>query len=184
VASSAERSLAELLRAVSERSPAPSAGSAAAWSGALAASLLEMAAGYAGTEDAARARELRGQLLEAGERDLSAYEPVLAATRLDPGDPSRAERLGDALSRASEPPLMIARAAAEVAERAAAVAGQSSAPLAGDALAGVLLAEAAAQSAARLVEINISARRDDPRLGEVARLVERAAAARARTLAR
>lgn len=85
-----------------------------------AAALLEMVAAYAGADAAGaadRAAALREQLLEAGEAELTSYEPVLAATRLQPGDPSRDRRLREALSRACDGPIAIARAAAETAER-------------------------------------------------------------------
>jgi formiminotetrahydrofolate cyclodeaminase len=183
VTPSAELSLGQLLAALSERSPAPGAGSAAAWSGALAAALLEMTAAFAGDRDiAARATVLRARLLERGDEDQRSYEPVLAAARLDPGDPSREERLQVALSAACEAPLAIACAASEVAELAVSVAERSKRGLEGDGAAGVLLAEAASRSAAGLVEINLRARSDDPRLAEAARLKRRAAAARERAL--
>jgi glutamate formiminotransferase/formiminotetrahydrofolate cyclodeaminase len=179
VPSSAELPLAELLSAVSDESPAPGAGSAAAWTGALAAALLEMAARFAGIGDAVeRARALRSQLLASGEEELRSYEPVLAAARLDPSDPAREQRLREALSRASEAPLAIARSAAEVAELAAGVAARSKPALRGDAIAGVLLAEAASRSAARLVEINLIDSGGDPRLAEASELRSRLAAAR------
>jgi methenyltetrahydrofolate cyclohydrolase len=183
VAPSADRPLAELLDELSKRSPAPGGGSAAAWTGALGAALLEMAARFAGAESAAaRAGVLRAQLLDEGERELDAYQPVLAAARLETDDPFRAERLYEALSDACAAPMSVARAAAEVAELAAEVAAKSTRALAGDAIAGVLLAEAASQSAAQLVEINLRQRSADPRLAEVAELKERAAAARVQVL--
>jgi formiminotetrahydrofolate cyclodeaminase len=60
-----------------------------------------------------------------------------------------------ALAAASEPPARIAETAAEVAELGGEVAASSSAAVRGDALTGVVLAEAAASAAARLVEINL-----------------------------
>ena len=181
---SVEPSLGELLSALSEPSPAPGAGSAAAWAGALAAALLEMTAAITGAQGAAgRASFLRAQLLASGDEELTSYEPVLAAARLEAGDPTRDARLQAALSDACEAPLSIARAAAEVAELAADVAAQSKPEVRGDAIAGVLLAEAANQSAARLVEINLRDRSTNPRLAEVAKLKDRAAAARDRVLA-
>ena len=177
MAPSAERPLGELLTALAERSPAPGGGCAAAWAGALAAALLEMAAAFAGADATAeRARVLRMQLLEAGEAELRSYEPVLEATRAAATDPAR---LDAALSDASDAPLAIARASAEVAELAAEIAARSRPALAGDAVAGVLLAEAASRCAARLVEINLSGR-EDTRLDELATLEDRAATARDR----
>jgi formiminotetrahydrofolate cyclodeaminase len=141
----------------------------------MAAGLLEMVSAFAGADDVAdRAPVLRKQLLEAGERELHAYEPVLEATTPD------ARR--EALSAASESPLAIARASAEIAELAARVAAESKPALKGDAVAGVLLAEAVTRAAARLVEINLSGAADDPRLEEAASLGERAARARERAL--
>lgn len=168
---SADRPFAELLADLAERSPAPGAGSAVAWSGALAAALLEMVSAYAGLDEVrSRATLLRGELIEAGELELHAYQPVLAAS-------SEQERM-EALSAASDVPVVITRASSEVAELGALVVTNSKPALKGDAVAGVLLAEAAARAAARLVEINLRGMESDPRLAEVARMRERAANAR------
>ncbi len=172
-----------LLTALAERSAAPGAGCGAAWSGALAASLLEMVALYAGDQStAARARVLRAALLDGGEAELHAYEPVLAAMRLPADEPSRERRLHEALSGASEAPIAIARAAAEVAGLARDVWARSGVQLRGDAEGAVLLAEAAMRSAARLVEINLTGRAEDPRLAELRQLIDRAANAREHVL--
>lgn len=172
MSAAAQWSLAELLAELSQRTPAPGAGSAIAWSAALAAGLLEMVARYGALDEvAARAAALRGELLEAGERELHAYEPVLAA-RTD-------EQRSEALSAACEAPLAIAAAAAEVAELAERAAAEGKQALTGDAVAGVVLAEAATSAARRLVEINLAGSPGDPRLAEVERLADRAARARA-----
>jgi formiminotetrahydrofolate cyclodeaminase len=180
---SAERPLADLLAALSARSPAPGGGSGAAWTGALSAALLEMAAAFADDADIVqRAEALQARLLACGERELHSYAPVLEALRLSASDPSRAERLRFALSDASDAPFEIAGTATDVAELAASVASRSKPSLAGDATAGALLAEAAVQAAARLVEINLAGAPDDPRLTSVRDLARRAAAARERVL--
>ena len=177
--SSAQRSLASLLVDLAAHTPAPGGGSASAWAGALAAALGEMVAAFADDPQAgARATALRAELLAAGERELTSYEPVLQAARLARSDPARKQRLDHALSEASEPPLQIARASAEVAELAAAIVARSEPALAGDAVAAVLLAEAASRAAAKLAEINLAQRADDPRLATVRRVVQRAGAAR------
>ena len=169
----------ELLASVARRSAAPGGGSAAAWAGALAAALVEMAARFAAADElASRAGQLRALLLDAGERELTAYEPVLEAMQASVVEPGRPERLEAALSSASESPLAIARATAEVAELGATVAERSKPALVGDAGAGVLLAEAACRAAARMVEINLAERADDRRVGEAGALADRAAAAR------
>jgi methenyltetrahydrofolate cyclohydrolase len=179
VSPSAERPLVDLLAAVSARSPAPGGGSASAWSGALAAALLEMAAAFAGdSAAAARATRLQAGLLECGEQELRSYAPVLEAVRLPADDPARAQRLADALSRASETPMAIVRASTEVAELAAGIVRASTPDLQGDGAAAVLLAEGAAQAAARLVQINLAGSPEDPRLAEVGELMRRAGLAR------
>jgi len=136
-----------------------------------------------GSEDVAgQAALLRVQLLELGERELTAYEPVVEAFALDAGDPDREERLLAALSDAADSPLEIARAAAVVAALAAELAVTGNAHLTGDAITGSLLAEAAGCAAARLVQINLARVPSDPRLNEAAELTRQASAARAKAL--
>jgi methenyltetrahydrofolate cyclohydrolase len=148
---------------------------------ALAAALVEMAANFAdGRDDAfARAGELRTRALELAEIELHAYEPVLEALRLPRGDPERADRVSAAQTEASKSPLEIARIAADLAELAADLAQGGNPNLSGDAIAGALLAEAAAQAAARLVAINLS---EGPVVEEAAEHAARAGAARDRAL--
>jgi formiminotetrahydrofolate cyclodeaminase len=180
----AGQSVRELLDAVGARTPAPGGGSAAALTGSLAAGLVEMAARFTpGREDVvAEAGALREQLLDLGERELGAYEPVLEAFRLDAGDPDREARLREALSDAADSPLAIARAAGAAASLAAELAVTGNAHLTGDAITGTLLAEAACASAAALVQINLARVPSDPRLDEAAELTRQASAARAKAL--
>jgi methenyltetrahydrofolate cyclohydrolase len=129
---------------------------------------------------ARRAGELRARALELAEVELHAYEPVLEALRLPREDPARADRVRAARDTASESPLEIARVGAELAELAADLARSGNRNLAGDAIAGALVAEAAAQAAARLVAINLT---DGPAVGEAAALARRALTARDEALA-
>ena len=124
----------------------------------MAAALVEMAARFTPDreEPARRAAVLRARALELAEIDLHAYGPVLQALRLPRDDPERAARIEEARATASESPLAIAGVGAELAELAADVARTGNRNLAGDAIAGALLAEAAAQAAARLVAINLT----------------------------
>jgi formiminotetrahydrofolate cyclodeaminase len=136
-----------------------------------------------GREDVvAEAGALREQLLELGERELGAYEPVLEAMALGAGDPDREERLLGALSDAANSPLEIARAAAAAASLGAELAVTGNAHLTGDAITGTLLAEAACRAASRLTEINLARVPSDPRLDEAAGLTRQASAARAKAL--
>ena len=78
MAALAEQRLAHLLDAVAEPTPAPGGGSSVGIACALAAALVEMAAGIgdAAGADAVRARALRARALELAERELSSYAPV------------------------------------------------------------------------------------------------------------
>jgi formiminotetrahydrofolate cyclodeaminase len=166
----AERALRELLDDLGAQTPAPGGGSAAAWTTALAAALVEMAAAFTRGASPARARELRARAIELAEHELTAYAPVIEASRLPKEDPARAERLDGALSAAADSPLGIARIAAEVERLATELAETGNRTLEGDANTGAELAGAARRAAARLVEINLSGHPDDPRLTEAQQL--------------
>jgi methenyltetrahydrofolate cyclohydrolase len=148
--------LEEFLSNVAAATPSPGGGSSAAVSTALAAALVEMAAGVPSSRasgasragDAVeRAGALRARALRLAEEEMTSYAPVLEAR-----DEHEREI---ALAAACEPPAQIAETAAEVAELGLEVATSASPSVRGDALAGVVLAEAAASAAFRLVEINV-----------------------------
>ena len=161
--------LDEFLASVADATPAPGGGSSAAVTAALAAALVEMSAGLASAEGTVeQARALRARALRLGQEELSSYAPVLEAR-----DEHEREL---ALAAASEPPAQIAETAAEVAELGVDVAASASAAVRGDALTGVLLAEAAASAAFRLVEINVGS---GPILERARRAELRAVTARA-----
>jgi formiminotetrahydrofolate cyclodeaminase len=160
-----EQSLETFLDSVGEDTPAPGGGTSSAVTTALAAALVEMAARLAHEdESAAAARGMRGDALRLAEEELTSYAAVLEAET--PADRTTA------LDAASEPPAQIAETAASVAELGVKVAGSSSPAVRGDALTGVILAEAAA----RLVQTNITSGPGFDRAREAA---ERAAKARA-----
>jgi formiminotetrahydrofolate cyclodeaminase len=151
-----EQTLGEFLESVGEETPAPGGGTSSAITVALAAALVEMAARIGEDPDdadesngpAGRAAELRADALRLAEQELTSYGPVLKAET--PADRTTA------LDGASEPPAQIAETAASVAELGVRVAESASPAVRGDALTGVIIAEAAAAAAARLVETNIS----------------------------
>ena len=126
-----------------------------------------------------RAADLRTRALQLAEIELHAYEPVLEALRLPREDPERAARMSATQTEASKSPLEIARVAADLAELAAELAVHGNPNLTGDAIAGALLAEAAAQAAARLVAINLTG---GPEVDQAAELARKAQAARERAL--
>jgi len=151
-----EQTLEEFLESVGEDTPAPGGGTSSAITVALAAALVEMAARIGEDPDDAdesdgpadKASELRADALRPAEQELTYYGPVLKA-----GTPADSTT---ALDGASEPPAQIAETAAGVAELGVRVAESASPAVRGDALTGVILAEAAAAAAARLVETNIT----------------------------
>ena len=127
----------------------------------LAASLAAMAAASSTRQmdDAAslvaRAEAARDRLLPLAQQDGEVYADVLTARRL-PDFPEREASLQAALERASEVPLALARAAAEVAEVADRVAAEGNPHLRGDAETAGLLARTALTAAVGLVEANLS----------------------------
>ncbi len=182
-----ELPLGELMERFAATTPAPGGGSAIAVGCALAAALVEMAAGFSAAPEgagvAARAAELRVQALELANLELDSYAPVLEALRRPASDAGRAPSLREALSNASAAPLKLAGLGAELAELAARAAAEGSLHLVGDVSTAALLAEAACRGAARLVQVNLAGEPGDPRLQRTAELTRHAAAAREAALA-
>ena len=178
--------LSELLDRVAEATPAPGGGSSSAVTCALAAGLVEMAAGFGGAElddSGRRASELRERALSLAARDLTSYEPVLAALRLPSSDPERERRIARASADAAQVPFEIAELGAELAQLAERSVSRGSRHLEGDATTAALLAEAACRAAVRLVEINLGGAGEDERLPRARRLADDATSARERALA-
>jgi len=138
-----ELQVGEFLAALGERTPTPASGAATALTGALAAALTELAARFAGDQDAVtRAKAHVMQLLELADEDAVAYTAFMA----DRSEQTRA--------RIIEVPEEIATRADEVASLADRVRSQLTSSVAGDAEAAVELAHAAARVARRLAELN------------------------------
>ena len=138
-----ELRVGEFLAALGERTPTPASGAATALTGALAAALAELAARFAGDDDAVvRAKALTMRLVQLADEDGDAYTAFMA----DRNDETRA--------RIIAVPEEIAAQADEVAELASAVRAQLTSSVAGDAEAAVELARAAARVARRLAQLN------------------------------
>jgi glutamate formiminotransferase/formiminotetrahydrofolate cyclodeaminase len=198
------RSVSGFVSAVSGASAAPpGGGSVAASAGALAAALTRMVAGltagrprYAHVEAemqraADRASALAAELTELVRRDAAAFEAVSAAYKLPKATPEAASVRVAAIERAMAPatqsPLEIARAAADVAELAATVAERGNRNAVADAAVAALLADAACRAAALTVSVNTPALRDAPTARTMANQAvahrDRAATATARAVA-
>jgi formiminotetrahydrofolate cyclodeaminase len=174
--------VAGFLDQAAARQPAPGGGSAAALTVALAAGLAAMAARFSAAqlpwaaETADQADRLRSRATALIDEDARAYQAVLG-TRRGPGAGENARR--EALAHAAMVPLEIAELAGQTTALAARVASAGNPNLRGDAITAVLLAEAAARSAAGLAQINIAAGDLDASLAQRARH----AVARVRALA-
>ncbi len=193
---------------VASPAPTPGGGSVAAHAGALGAALTQMVAGltagkkkYASVDAemraiAAEGAALRQTLTTLVQRDADAYEAVRSAYQLsadtDGAAALRRAAIQDALYGAADVPLETARAAARVAELAAAAAQRGNPNAVSDAGVAALMAEAACKGAVWNVRINIRALADEgvrvatelrciSMQRETAGLLERAA--KARTLA-
>jgi glutamate formiminotransferase/formiminotetrahydrofolate cyclodeaminase len=186
-------SLSEFVGSVASPSPTPGGGSVAAHAGALAAALAQMVAGltvgkkrYAAVdaemrELAVRAAALGNTLAALVARDASAYAVVAAAHKLpaegEAQQREKAARVDDALMHAADVPLDTARACAEVAGLALAVAERGNVNAASDAGVAALLAEAGCVGASYNVRINVGSLGDKSRgaglADEVKQLVTR-----------
>ena len=157
---------------------APAGGSALAFTVAMAAAVVRMAARVsAGSWDeaagiAAQANALRARVAPLAQLDADVFDQALAirdgSAALSPE--KRDWEIGKAFAAAAEPPLEIARVAADVAELAAAVAISGEARVRPDAIAAATLAAAAARAAVTIVEANLTAVQGDPRIDEAAQL--------------
>ena len=176
-----QQPLADVLEQLAEHTPGPGGGAAAAVAVALAAALVEMTAKYDESILAqarmVRANALRTRALEQADIERDAYQPVLDAQAMEPGDPQRDNRLASALAAAAAPPLTTAGVGAQVAALAAESATQGNPALIGDAVTAAELADGATRAAAHLVRMNLADSPGDPRRTEVTGLVVAAAEA-------
>jgi formiminotetrahydrofolate cyclodeaminase len=168
----AEWSLQAYLDKLAGADPEPGGGSVAALVGALGAGLVTMVTAltlgkekFAAVQDdvaaiAKQTEKLRIELTGFISADAEAYSQVAAAMKLPRDtDEQKQERsivLQAALKGAAEVPLKVAEAALAVARLSAPAAEKGNPNAVSDAGVGVLLADAAAQSAALNVKINLA----------------------------
>jgi formiminotetrahydrofolate cyclodeaminase len=165
----------------------PGGGSALAFTVAMAAALVRMAArASADSWDAAggiaaQATALRDRAAPLAQLDAELYDEALAvrdgSVALPPE--KRDFAIGKAFAAAAEPPLEIARTAADVAELAAVVAHSGDPRVRPDAIAAATLAAAAARAVVAIVAANLTAVDGDERVAEAERLAVAAEAAAA-----
>jgi glutamate formiminotransferase/formiminotetrahydrofolate cyclodeaminase len=164
-------SIRAFLDKLSTSSPEPGGGSVAALTGALGAGLVSMVASLTvGKEKYAGVQEEIGGLLEESEavraalqdllqRDTEAYGAVSEAMKMpresDEQKAERDRRMQAALKEAANVPLAIAEQSLRVARLSLTAAEIGNVNAVSDAGVAVLLADAAAQSAALNVKINV-----------------------------
>lgn len=171
-----QKPMIEFLDKLASRSPEPGGGSASALVGAVAAALVSMVGNltlgkekYADVQDKveellASSERLRDELQGLIQKDTEVYADVSAAFKL-PRDSEeqkkeRAARIQEALKLATEVPFEIAEKCLEVARLSETAAEIGNVGAVSDAGVAVLLAEAAAQSAALNVKINVNSIED------------------------
>ncbi len=156
--------LRRFIELIAAREPTPGGGSVTAVTASFAASLVAMAARYSaqdvrsGKQLAADADRLASRAAGLADADAVAYGRVLATSRATRGlaPDRRREQLGPALEAAAAVPLEVAEVGAETARLAARLVVEGNPNVRGDAATAVILAEAAARSAAQLVRINVA----------------------------
>jgi glutamate formiminotransferase / formiminotetrahydrofolate cyclodeaminase len=163
--------------------PTPGGGSAAAYAGAMAASLVEMVARvtlgkkkYADVEPQMQAiipaaARLRGELLAAVAEDSAAFEAVMAAFRLSKDTPTdqdvRVKAIDAATLNAARVPLDVMRRLVEVLHLAAQAAESGNLNAITDAGSGAELAQAALRAASLNVRVNLASLKDHTGTGSL-----------------
>jgi formiminotetrahydrofolate cyclodeaminase len=144
--------------------------------GALGAALIEMTANLtigrprlAAVQDQAQrierlAADLRVRLERLGDADTEAFDQVTAAYKLPRGDDAqkaaRAQAIQSSLRAAADVPMETVRISSEVIDLAGEAAPLLNPAVISDVLVGALLAQAALESAALNVEINLASMTD------------------------
>ena len=197
-----EKPMIVFLDKLASRSPEPGGGSVSALVAALGAALVSMVANltlgkekYADVQDQVEellksSEKLRDDLQTLIQKDTEVYADVSAAFKLpretEEEKAERAARVQDALKLATEVPFEIAEKCLEVARLSETSAVIGNVGAVSDAGVAVLLAEAAAQSAALNVKINVNSIEDrgfsDSRWDRIGEILEETAVLRERVV--
>jgi methenyltetrahydrofolate cyclohydrolase len=173
-------SLPALLEELAAPREVPGAGSALAVALAMAAAVVQMAARLSpeswadAAGVAAQAESLLDRATKLVDEDAEAYRRALEARAAD-NQADRPEQRDFALGRitaaAAEPPLVLARLAADLAALCGAAGGRVEPRVHADVAAAAALAAAVARGARELVAVNLTALPGDARVEEADRLV-------------
>jgi formiminotetrahydrofolate cyclodeaminase len=172
-----QRTVGQLLEALSSPTPTPGGGTAAAIAGAMGTSLLIMVTGLAKSRNntdeekaaLARARDclapIAAHLTQLADADAQAFDRVMAAYRLPKGtDAEKVARTGaiqSALQGATTVPLDTLRACADALAHARVVAEHGNRTAASDAGVAIGLLRAAASGAQANVQANLDGIKDE-----------------------
>ena len=179
-------SLPALLEELAAPREVPGAGSALAVALATAAAVVQMAARLSpdswadAAGVAAQAESLRERAANLVDEDADAYRRALEARDATDEGAKVEQRdwsLGRVTAAAAEPPLALARLAADLADLCAAAGGRVEPRVNADVAAAAGLAAAVARGARELVAVNLTAVPGDARVEEADRLVSAADAA-------
>jgi formiminotetrahydrofolate cyclodeaminase len=182
--------LRDVLDTLAGEGPAPGGGSAAAIVVAMAAGLVTMVA-RASKEHWAeaggvigQAESFRARVAPLAQADADAYSEALGKLRNRDELEARYrdQKLEAALDLAAEIPLQIAEAGSDLASLAALLVENGNPEVRADAAVASVLAEGGTRAAAKLVEINLGATEDDPRVRHARLLVSVAGEAAERAL--
>ncbi len=181
----------DMIDALAAPTPTPGGGSAAAYTGAMAAALVSMVAqltigkkGYEAVEKELskvlqESEVLRNDLSELVHKDSAAFDQVMAAYKLPKSDPDRNGAIQEATLLAAEVPLETARKASRITELALIAGELGNKNAITDAGSAVNLAAAAVNSAAYNVRINLDGLEDQKKceelLGEISAIEKMAA---------
>jgi formiminotetrahydrofolate cyclodeaminase len=179
-------SLPALLEELAAPHEVPGAGSALGVALATAAAVVQMAARLSpdswpdAAGVAAQAESLRDRAARLVDDDAEAYRRALEA-RAEADETARPEQrdwsLGQVTAAAAEPPLALARLAADLAELCGAAGDRVELRVRADVVAAAALAAAVARGARELVAVNLTALPNDPRVEEATKLADAAEAA-------
>jgi len=158
---------ADLLARVGEKTPSPGGGAVTGAVGALAAALAQMVVAFAGAKPESppvdpplaevlhRLERARAVMLELAEEDAQAYAALNAVLRLPKDDPSRARDLPALARTATQIPMAMMAAAAEVLHILEGLPARIGKHLKSDLAIAAVLSEATARAARRTVQVNL-----------------------------
>ena len=163
--------LNDFLEKLASKSATPGGGSAAALTGAIAASLVSMVCNLTigkenysefqdlNNESLRKSQELINDLKLCAQKDIDAYNSVMNAFKL-PKSPERTQKIQEAYKSAVEPPELTVKKCLEIVKLARDLVNKSNKNAVSDLYSAIFLAKAGISCAIENVEINIALIKD------------------------